>query len=103
MKVCKGCKRDEGLRFSFDGDPLCKYCAAIAANVVQVVENDHAPSVAPGECCTACNFVKDCGCGTCAGRLQGPGGGDLRGDPGARRRDGEIRAQVGRLGEPRSV
>ena len=103
MKVCKGCKRDEGLRFSFDGDPLCKYCAAIAANVVQVVENDHAPSVAPGECCTACNFVKDCGCGTCAGSFRAQGGGDLRGDPGARRRDDEIRAQVGRLGEPRSV
>ena len=71
MKVCKGCKRDEGLRFSFDGDPLCKYCAPIAANVVQVLENDHAPSVAPGECCTACNFVKDCGCGTCVGSVTG--------------------------------
>ena len=70
MKACKGCKRDEGLRFSFDGDPLCKYCAAIAANVVQVMENDHAPSVAPGECCTACNFVKDCGCGTCVGSFR---------------------------------
>ena len=70
MKVCKGCKRDEGLRFSFDGDPLCKYCAAIAANVVQVLENDHDPAKPRGMCCTACEFVKECGCGTCVGNLK---------------------------------
>ena len=70
MRVCKGCKRDEGLRFSFDDDPLCKYCAPIAANVVQVMENDHDPAKAPGTCCTACNFVKECGCGTCVGSFR---------------------------------
>ena len=67
MEVCKGCKTDEGLRFLFDGAPLCKHCAAVAANVVQVLENDHAPSKRLGTCCTACEFVKGCGCGTCVG------------------------------------
>ena len=24
----------------------------------------------PGTCCTACNFVKECGCGTCVGSFR---------------------------------
>ena len=37
---------------------------------MQVIENDHDPANAPGMCCTACNFIKDCGCGTCIGHFK---------------------------------
>ena len=70
MKACKGCKRTESVRFSFDGKPMCKYCAPITANVVQVLENDHDPAKPRGTCCTACEFVKECGCGTCVGHFK---------------------------------
>ena len=70
MKVCKGCKRDDHLRFTFDGDPLCKFCAPIAAHVVQVLENDHDPVRPLRMCCSACESMRDCGCGTCVGDLR---------------------------------
>ena len=69
MENCKGCKTDEGLRFSFDGDPLCKFCVVVAGNVVQVLENDHSPDVPRGTGCTACEYMRECGCGTCVGFL----------------------------------
>ena len=70
MEICKGCKTDNAVRFTFDGAPLCKFCAPIAGNVVQVLENDHDPAKPRGMCCTACNFVKECGCGTCVGNFK---------------------------------
>ena len=71
MKVCQGCKKENmSVRFTFDDKPLCKFCAPIAANVVQVLENDHDPAKPRGMCCTACEFVKECGCGTCVWNLK---------------------------------
>lgn len=70
MEICKGCKTDNAARFTFDDNPLCEFCAPIAANVVQVLENDHDPAKPRGMCCTACNFVKDCACGTCVGHFR---------------------------------